>query len=104
LVEEFPLNTLKVGICGLGTVGSGTVNVLQRNGATISARAGVNIEIVHIGARRDNPLCDISSYKVSRDIFEVVRDPEVDLVIELIGGTTIAKDLVIEALKNGKHV
>jgi len=98
------LNTLKVGICGLGTVGSGTVNVLQRNGATISARAGVNIEIVHIGARRDNPLCDISSYKVSRDIFEVVRDPEVDLVIELIGGTTIAKDLVIEALKNGKHV
>jgi len=98
------LNTLKVGICGLGTVGSGTVNVLQRNGATISARAGVNIEIVHIGARRDNPLCDNSSYKVSRDIFEVVRDPEVDLVIELIGGTTIAKDLVIEALKNGKHV
>lgn len=98
------MNTLKVGICGLGTVGSGTVNVLQRNGATISARAGVNIEIVHIGARRDNPLCDISSYKVSRDIFEVVRDPEVDLVIELIGGTTIAKDLVIEALKNGKHV
>ena len=98
------MNTLKVGICGLGTVGSGTVNVLQRNGATISARAGVNIEIVHIGARRDNPLCDNSSYKVSRDIFEVVRDPEVDLVIELIGGTTIAKDLVIEALKNGKHV
>jgi homoserine dehydrogenase len=98
------LNTLNVGICGLGTVGSGTVNVLQRNAATISARAGVNIEIVHIGARRDNPLCDISSYKVSRDIFEVVRDPNVDLVIELIGGTTIAKDLVTEAINNGKHV
>ncbi len=98
------MNTLKVGICGLGTVGSGTVNVLQRNAATISARAGVNIEIVHVGARRDNPLCDITPYKVSRDIFEVVRDPNVDLVIELIGGTTIAKDLVTEAINNGKHV
>lgn len=98
------MNTLNVGICGLGTVGSGTVNVLQRNAATISARAGVDIKIVHIGARRDNPLCDISSYKVSRDIFDVVKDPDVDLVIELIGGTTIAKDLVTEAINNGKHV
>lgn len=98
------MNTLKVGICGLGTVGSGTVNVLQRNAAIIAARAGVSIEIVHIGARRDNPLCDITPYKVSRDVFEVVRDPNVDLVIELIGGTTLAKDLVTQAIQHGKHV
>lgn len=98
------MTTLKVGICGLGTVGSGAVNVLKRNAALISGRAGVNIEVVHIGARRDNPNCDTSGIKVSRDIFDVVRDPNVDIVIELIGGTTVAKDLILEAINNGKHV
>lgn len=98
------MTTLKVGICGLGTVGSGTVNVIRRNAAIISGRAGVAIEIVHIGARRDNPNCDVTGIKVSRDIFDVVRDSNVDVVVELIGGTTVAKDLVIEAINNGKHV
>ena len=96
--------TVKLGICGLGTVCSGTVNLLASNGESIIRKAGVKLEIIHVGARRDNPACDLSALKVSRDIFAVVDDPEVDIVIELIGGTTVAKELVIRAIKAKKHV
>lgn len=102
-VSEKP-PVIRVGICGLGTVGSGVVNVLSRNSELIAQRAGVPLEVVHIGARRDNPTCDTSKSRVSRDIFEVARDPQVDILVELIGGTTVAKDLVCEALNNGKTV
>lgn len=95
---------VKIGICGLGTVGSGTFNVLKRNAETIAARAQSGIEITHVGARRDNPDCELEGTRVSRDIFEVARDPDVDILVELIGGTTVARDLVEEALGNGKHV
>jgi homoserine dehydrogenase len=88
----------------LGTVGSGTVNVLTRNARDISARAGTEIIIEQIGARRDNPACDTSGFNVTRDVFEVVKNPNVDVVVELIGGTTVAKELVETALANGKHV
>ncbi|GAA5315326.1 MAG: homoserine dehydrogenase [Candidatus Pelagadaptatus aseana] len=88
----------------MGTVGSGTFNVLGRNSAEISARAGTEIIIEQVGARRDNPACDTSSANVTRDIFDVVRNPEVAVVVELIGGTTVAKQLVEEAIANGKHV
>ncbi|PLW68082.1 homoserine dehydrogenase [Pseudohalioglobus lutimaris] len=95
---------VKIGICGLGTVGSGTFNVLGRNAEAIAARAQSSIEVVHVGARRDNPDCDLGATRVSRDVFEVARDPDVQILVELIGGTTVAKDLVEEALRNGKHV
>lgn len=88
----------------MGTVGSGTFNVLTRNIAEISARAGTEIIIEQVGARRDNPACDTSNVNVTREIFDVVRNPEVDIVVELIGGTGIAKELVEEAIANGKHV
>lgn len=88
----------------MGTVGSGTFNVLRRNTTLINSRAGADIQIVQVGARRDNPAVDINGVDVTRDIFEVVRNPEVDVVVELIGGTTIARDLVMEAIANGKHV
>ena len=98
------MKSIKVGICGLGTVGSGTYNVLQRNNAEINARAGCCIEVIQVGARRDNPLCDLSSVDVVRDIFTVANNPLVDIVVELIGGTTVAKELVLTAIANGKHV
>ena len=98
------MKPVKVGLCGLGTVGSGTINVLRRNMREISARAGTEIIIEQIGARRDNSACDTSSENVVRDIFEVARNPDVDIVIELIGGTTVAKELVELAIDNGKHV
>ena len=95
---------LRIGICGLGTVGSGVVNIFNSHGGLIRQRCGVDLRLTHIGARRDNPDCDLASYRVSRDIFEVVRDPDVDIVVELIGGTTVARQLVMEALEQGKHV
>lgn len=98
------MKTVKIGLCGLGTVGSGMVNVLARNGESISARANAPVELVHVGARRNNPACDLAGIKVSRDIFEVVRDPDVDIVVELIGGTDVARELVREAIANKKHV
>ncbi len=93
-----------IGLCGLGTVGSGTFNVLDRNASEIAARAQADIRVVHVGARRDNPRCDLGDLRVSRDIFEVARDAKVDILVELIGGTTIARELVEEAIRNGKHV
>ena len=98
------MNPVKVGICGLGTVGAGTFNVLARNAQEISARAGCDIEVTNIGQRRHNPDIDTGDVTISRDIFEVAADPEVDILVELIGGTTIAKDLVLKAIENGKHV
>ncbi|MGS2718761.1 homoserine dehydrogenase [Eionea flava] len=98
------MKPVKVGLCGLGTVGSGTFNVLQRNIEAIQARAGCTITIAQVGARRDNPACDLTGINVSRDIFDVVNNPDIDIVVELIGGTTVAKDIVDQAIANGKHV
>lgn len=98
------MTSVKVGICGLGTVGSGTFHVLQRNARQLAARAGRPIEVSHIGARRDNPACPTGLVTVSRDVFDVARDPEVDVLVELIGGCDTARELIIEAIDNGKHV
>ncbi|ACR11096.1 homoserine dehydrogenase [Teredinibacter turnerae] len=98
------MKPVNVGICGLGTVGSGTFNVLTRNNKDINAKAGREIKITHIGARRTREDCDLTGVTVSNDIFAVVNDPNVDILVELIGGTTVAKDLVLQAVRNGKHV
>lgn len=95
------MSPVNIGICGLGTVGKGTFDVLNRNCADIAARAGCAIEICHIGARRG---ADIEGITVSTDIFAVAEDPNVHILVELIGGTTVAKELVLKAIANGKHV
>jgi len=98
------VNTVKIGICGLGTVGGGTLRVLERNADIIRARAGQAIEVVQIGTRRDNPAYPTGSIPVTRDVFEVADNPAVDIVVETIGGTTVARELILRALDNGKHV
>jgi homoserine dehydrogenase len=98
------LKPVKVGICGLGTVGSGTFNVLTRNAAEISRRVGCDIIIEQIGARRDNPDCNTTGTNITRDIFDVARNPDIDVVVELIGGYEVALELVMLAIENGKHV
>ncbi len=98
------MNTVKVGICGLGTVGGGTYAVLNRNATEISERAGCEIQVARIGARHDNPDVDTGDTAISRDIFELVTDPDINIVIELIGGTDTALELVRQAIANGKHV
>jgi homoserine dehydrogenase len=62
------------------------------------------LQVIHVGARHDTPACDLAGIRVSRDIFEVARDPEVDILVELIGGTTVARELVEAAIIAGKHV
>src|SRR5690606_23862871 len=102
--EEYRLKPVNVGICGLGTVGSGTFNVLQRNHHEISARTGRDIRVTHVGTRRGNPACDLAGVKVEQDVFAVARAPDVDIVVELIVGYDTAKALILEAIANGKHV
>lgn len=98
------MKSVNIGICGLGTVGGGTFKVLRDNADLLASRAQTQLQLTHIGARRDNPSCPVGDIRLSRDIFAVVRDPDVDIVVELIGGTTVAKELVEEAVRNGKHV
>ncbi|HQQ62749.1 MAG TPA: homoserine dehydrogenase [Pseudomonadales bacterium] len=98
------MKKVTVGLCGLGTVGSGVFHVMARNAELINARAGCDVKIIHIGARRDREGCDTTAVETSRDIFAVVKDPAVDIVVELIGGTDVARDLVMQAIANGKHV
>ena len=98
------MKSVNIGICGLGTVGGGTLNVLRDNAELITARAAARLQVIHVGARHDTPACDLAGIRVSRDIFEVARDPEVDILVELIGGTTVARELVEAAIIAGKHV
>lgn len=96
--------TVRVGLCGLGTVGQGVLTLLSEGDATITARAGAQLAVTHIGTRTPKPDVVPGGARDSRNVFDVARDPEVDVMIELIGGTTVAKDLVIEALQHKKHV
>ena len=98
------MKSVNIGICGLGTVGGGTLNVLRDNAELITARAAARLQVIHVGARHDSPACDLAGIRVSQDIFEVARDPEVDILVELIGGTTVARELVEAAIIAGKHV
>ncbi len=100
------MEPVKVGILGLGTVGGGTVNVLARNAKEIARRAGRGIRITHAAAHQYDPegLLGLDQMKISNDAFDVVNDPEVQIVIELIGGYSPARELVMQAIENGKHV
>src|SRR5690606_11600598 len=101
---ESSVNSVKVGICGLGTVGGGTFNVLKRNAEEIARRVGRGIEVIQIAARETNPQCDTTGVALTDDVLALVSNPEIDIVVELIGGYTIAKELVLKAIDNGKHV
>lgn len=98
------MQRIGVGICGLGTVGSGVFNLIVNNSEEINRKTGRRMLIAQVGCRRDHPDCDLSQTDVSRDIFDVVRNPKVDVVLELIGGTDVALDLVKQAIANKKHV
>ena len=95
---------MRIGICGLGTVGSGLFNLLESNRIDIERKVGQDIIVSQVGCRRDHPDCDLSSTNVTRDIFEVASNPDVDVVVELIGGTDVAKELVLQAISKGKHI
>jgi homoserine dehydrogenase len=100
------MQAIKVGLLGIGTVGGGTWDVLNRNADEIQRRAGRAIRIAVVADRDRKKARSIvkNGAKVVADAFQVVRGNEVEIVVELIGGTTIAKQLVLEAIRHGKHV
>ena len=103
---KLSLKPIQVGLLGIGTVGGGTFRVLQRNQEEIKRRAGRGIEIGIVAARdlvRARRLVGPDTL-LTADPFEVVNHPDVEIVVEVIGGTTLAKDLVMRAIANGKHV
>jgi len=100
------LKPVKVGVLGLGTVGGGTVNVLKRNAAEIARRAGREIIVTRASAKDLNKqrICDTQGIALTTDPFEIINDPEIEIVLELIGGAGQVKDMVLKAIENGKHV
>jgi len=100
------MKAINVGLLGIGTVGGGTFTVLQRNADEIARRAGRPIRITVVADRNVELAKKVTggACRVTDDAFAVVADPEVDIVIELIGGYGVAKELVLKAIANGKHV
>src|SRR4051812_24805682 len=100
------MKPINVGLLGIGTVGGGTWEVLNRNAHEIQRRAGRAIRISVVADKAIEKARKLVGKKarVIDDAFALVRGKDVDIVVELIGGTTIAKDLVLEAIRRGKHV
>jgi Homoserine dehydrogenase len=101
------MKPVNIGLLGMGTVGSGVINVLNRNIEEITRRAGREIRISHAAAKEYNPAAIHGLDKIGKittDAFTVVDDPETEIIIELIGGYMPARELVLKAIHNGKHV
>ena len=100
------MKPVNVGVLGLGTVGGGTVNVLKRNAAEIARRAGRQIVITRASAKdlSKKRICDTHGVILSADPMDIINDPSIDIVVELIGGTGFVKELILQAIENGKHV
>lgn len=97
------MKSLKIGICGWGNVATGMFNALHDNVDAIKQNSGCSFNIEVIGARRDNPKCNPGNIKIVRDIFEVCNH-DIDVVVELIGGVDVARELILKAINNKKHV
>jgi len=100
------LKPIQVGLLGIGTVGGGTWEVLNRNADEIQRRAGRAIRITKVADKAVEHARKVTKgkAKVLSDAFSLVKDKDIDIIVELIGGTSIAKDLVLDAIRHGKHV
>lgn len=100
------LDPVKVGLLGFGTAGSGTARVLARNAEEVERRADRRIQVTHASARRNRPkpFPGLERIELTTDAFKVVNNPEVEIIIELIGGETAARKLVLKAIENSKHI
>ena len=100
------MKPINVGLLGIGTVGGGTFTVLSRNAEEIARRAGRPIQITVVADKNLELAKTVTKglCRITDDAFSVVNDPEVDIIVELIGGCGVAKELVLKAIHNGKHV
>nr|WP_154129320.1 MULTISPECIES: homoserine dehydrogenase [Acinetobacter] len=102
---ECDVKPVRLAILGLGTVGGGALKLLQENAAEIRRRTGREIEITHVGTRRPRPDLNLpASIKQSADLLDIVRQPDVDVVVEVMGGIHPAYEVMMEAIKHGKQV
>ena len=98
------MKPVRLGICGLGTVGYGSFTVLKNNADEIFRRTGKAVNVTRIGTRQLKEHQDVGGVNVSNDVMAVASDPDVDIVLELMGGTGPARELVLAAIDHGKHV
>lgn len=100
------MSPIKVGLLGLGVVGGGTWKVLNQNADEITRRAGRGIEVVAVAVRDVEKARSLvgDQVQITTDGMDIVRNPDIDVVVELVGGETLAKDWVMEAIAQGKHV
>ncbi|MFZ4503543.1 MAG: homoserine dehydrogenase [Methylovulum sp.] len=100
------MKPIKIGVLGLGTVGGGTVNVLTRNAVEITRRTGREIIITRASARSldKQRLCTTHGIELTTNSLAIINDPDIDIIVELIGGAGVVKELVLAAINNGKHV
>jgi hypothetical protein len=97
------MKTLKIGVCGVGNVGGAVLENLANSPSIVEDNGGVRIEIIQVGARKGKSVVPYD-LDVVTDLMEVARNPNIDVLVELIGGCDLAKDLIEEAIKNGKHI
>lgn len=100
------MSSVNVGIIGFGTVGSGTVEILLKNRETISSRVGCELvikKIADLDTARDRGVA-VPSDLLTTDAMEIIRDPRIDVVVEVIGGLTHARDFILKAMESKKHV
>ncbi|MBV8601845.1 MAG: homoserine dehydrogenase, partial [Candidatus Eremiobacteraeota bacterium] len=97
---------IRVGLLGIGTVGSGTFAVLERNREEIARRAGRRLEIAWVAARNLDRARGIvgPDVRVTGDVMQIVTDAQIDIVVEVIGGTTVARQAIMTAIEHGKHI
>ncbi len=100
------MKPINVGILGLGTVGGGTFNVLMGNAAEIARRAGRPITVSHVAAREYDPtqLVGLDNVEICDDALALAQNPDIDILVELIGGYSPAREIVLKAIENGKHI
>ena len=100
------LEAVKVGVLGLGTVGSGAARILSRNADEIARRAGrgIQISVACVRDLKKPRICDTSGITITKDPNQVVCNTDIDIVLELMGGTDQARELVLKAIDHGKHV
>lgn len=98
------MKAVNLGILGVGTVGSGVLKILTEKAALLEQRVGAPLRILKVAGRRASPRVRIPPGLYTTDAMEIVKDSRVDIVVELIGGTTVARSLCLEALNRGKHL
>ena len=98
------MTEIRLGIAGLGTVAQGVLELIRRNNALMQQRSGVSLRVVRVASRRAKPEVDLQGAQFSTEIDDLLTDPDVDMILELIGGDTVALELTRRALAAKKPV